>query len=104
MNLEDVIAVEREIARLAEEEHSKADQWLADAKRDIDKNADDERSRLLEAAARDEERAKDAASGKAARIVEDAKNLSARLAALDDDSLRPLITKHIACLVPVTSP
>ena len=103
MDLEDVMAVEREIARLADAEHSEADRWLAATKRDIDKNADDERARVLAEASRDDETAKMQASEKASPVVDDAKSVASRLDALDDDALRPFILKHLASLLPAAS-
>lgn len=98
--LEDVLTVEREIADLLGTERGKAAIWLEERKREIDAAAQTELEHIEQKARDDEEVAKRAAAGKAAAIVERAESFVARIEALDDARLAPLVRKSIGSILP----
>jgi len=98
--LEDVLAVEREIAGLLGTERGKAAQWLEERKAEIDAAAQTELARIEQNARDGEEAAKRAAAAKAAAIVERAGSVAARIEALDDARLAPLVARHVAAILP----
>lgn len=99
-SLDDVLAVERELAELMGTERRKAARWLEERRREIDSAAKVERERLEHSAREDEDTATKSAAEKAAVIVEQSVSLARRIEALDDARLSPIVRKHLACLVP----
>lgn len=94
--LEDVLAAERELAELIGAERQKAARWLEARKREIDAEAAAQRARLEEAARERDEQAKKDAAARAAALVEQARATAARMEALDDEHLRPIVLEHVA--------
>ncbi|HEX6639979.1 MAG TPA: hypothetical protein VF215_02645 [Thermoanaerobaculia bacterium] len=99
-SLDDVLAVERELAELMGAERRKAARWLEERRREIESTAKAELRRLEQSAREDEETAKKSAAEKAAVIVEQSGSIARRIEALDDARLGPIVRKHLACLVP----
>jgi flagellar biosynthesis/type III secretory pathway protein FliH len=98
--LEDVLTAEREIAELLGTERHKAALWLEERKREIDAAEQTELAAIEQDARAGEETARRAATGKAKAIVEQARALAARLEALDDARLVPVVGRHIASILP----
>jgi hypothetical protein len=102
--LEDILAVEREIAEMIGAEQSKAVRWLDESKQAIDREARAELARLHEVAVQDEIAAKKAAAEQAAGLIEQSKSLACRIEALADAQLRPIVSKHLASIIPGAKP
>jgi hypothetical protein len=102
--LEDILAVEREIAEMIGAEQSKAVRWLDESKQAIDRDARAELARLQEAAAQDEIAAKKVAAEQAAGLIEQSRSVARRIEALDDAQLRPIVSKHLTSIVPGAKP
>jgi hypothetical protein len=98
--LEDVLTVEREIAELLGNERTKAAQWLEEQKRDIDAAAQTELAHIEQNAHGGEETARRAAAANAAAIVERARAFAARIDALEDARLAPLVLEHLSFILP----
>lgn len=98
--LEDVLTVEREIADLLGTARGKAALWLEEQKRNIDAAGRTELEHIEQDARDGEEAAKRAAAEKATVIVERAESFVARIEALDDARLAPLVRKHIGSILP----
>ena len=102
--LDHILAVERETAVLVEAERAKASKWLDETKRAIDEAGRAEIALLNDTTVQREAAAKATAAEKAAAIVDDANAFAARLAAVDDDRLRPIVWKHIAGIAAGSKP
>lgn len=102
--LEDVLAVERELAERVGSERRNAARWLEEEKREIDETAQSELARIQREAQENENAAKNAARANAAAIVERSIALAASLEALDDAHLKPIVRKHLAGIVPGAPP
>ena len=98
--LDEIFVVEQQSAAQLDAERSKAILWLEQTAKEIDRTSQTEIEQLKSRAEENEAAAKAAASKKAAGIVESAKALAARIDALKDETLRPIVRQHIACIVP----
>jgi hypothetical protein len=97
--LDDILAVERELAGKVDSERTKAGRRLEETRGQIDESMQAELARLREEAARDEQAAEQAAAARAKEIVERAQSLSDRLAHLDEARLRDLVWKSMASTI-----
>ena len=98
--LEDVLAVECEIADRIGAERANAARWLEERKREIDEAAEAERASRVRLEAANDDAARKAGAAKAAAIVEQANSFATRLQSIDDARLEPIVRKHLAFLVP----
>ncbi|HUJ14238.1 MAG TPA: hypothetical protein VL284_10665 [Thermoanaerobaculia bacterium] len=98
--LDEIFVIEQQSAAQLEAERSKAIAWLEQTAKEIDRTSQTEMEQLRSRAQENEAAAKAAASKKAAGIVDSAKALAARIDALKDETLQPIVRKHIACIVP----
>lgn len=95
-----IVDVEKEVRELQEAEQTKAGEWLARVRREAEEELARE-ERGLEEALRDAlARASSEAERKAAALVEEAEAKAERLGRLDDESLRVIVARHLAGLLP----
>ena len=101
--LQEILGVEQEIREKLNAEREKASQWLEDARRQILAEHSAETERLQGSSKQGEAAAREAAGKSAAEIVSQAQDAARTLEHLDDEALRSLVARHIACIVPVSS-
>lgn len=99
-SLDDVLAVERELAELMAAERGKAARWLEERRGEIASAAKAEHARIEQSVREQEAAAGNAAAGEAAVLVEQSRALARRIEALDDTRLGPIVRKHLAGIVP----
>lgn len=102
--LQDILALERDIAVRLDAERTKAAHWLEQATREIDEAAQADAARLKASAAAEEAAAQAAAVEQAAAIVQQAHALAARAEQPGEDRLAPIVWKHLVAIVPGTAP
>jgi hypothetical protein len=101
--LQEILGVEEEIREKLNAEREKASQWLEDARRQIQAEHTAEMGRLLGGSSQGEAAAREAARKSAAEIVGQAQDAARAIEQLDDEALRSLVARHIACIVPGSS-
>jgi vacuolar-type H+-ATPase subunit H len=101
--LQEILGVEEEIRERLNAEREKASQWLEDARCQIQAEHSAETERLQGSSSQGEAAAREAAGKSAAEIVSQAQDAALTLEHLDDEALRDLVARHIACIVPGSS-
>ncbi len=101
--LQEILGVEEEIREKLDAEREKASQWLEDARRQLQAEHATEMGRLQGSSSQGEAAAREAAGKSAAEIVSQAQDATRAIEQLDDEALRSLVTRHIACIVPRSS-
>ena len=101
--LQEILGVEQEIREKLNAEREKASQWLEDARRQILAEHTAEVGRLQGSSSESEAATREAACSKASEIVSEAQDAAHAIEHLDDEALRSLVSRHIACIAPGAS-
>jgi hypothetical protein len=101
--LQEILGVEEEIREQLNAEREKASQWLEDARRRIQAEHAAEMGRLLGSSDQGEAVARETARKSAAEIVSQAKDAARAIERVDEEVLRRLVARHIACIAPGSS-
>lgn len=98
--LAEILGVEKDIRARLETERKQADEWLEDARRELEQEHQESVSQIQSAAAVRRAAALQAARDRAAADVKSAVAAAADMAQLGDDVLRPIVRRHLAFLLP----
>jgi vacuolar-type H+-ATPase subunit H len=101
--LQEILGVEEEIRGQINAERAKASQWLEDARRRLQAEHVAEVGRLQGSSSRGEAAAREAARNSAAEIVSQAQDVARDIEQFDDEALRAVVARHIACIIPGSS-
>lgn len=101
--LQEILGVEEEIREKLNAEREKASQWLEDERRRIQSEHIAALERLRGSSSQGEAAAREGARKSAAEIVSQAQAAAQAMERHDDDALRGLVARHIACIVPGSS-
>ncbi len=95
-----IISVEKEIQASLESERSKAREWLEEVRRETEGEFVKAEARIREASQKSLAKARKEATIKAENIVSEAEDEAARLRNLDDETLRGIIMRRLAMILP----
>jgi vacuolar-type H+-ATPase subunit H len=95
-----IIAAEKEIHKCLEDEKVEAREWLESVRRDAEEDFGRELAKIRESSSETVEVAKKEAEHRAALIISRAEAQARRIEAMDDDTLRRIIMKHLHKILP----
>ncbi len=95
-----IISVEKDIQASLASERSEAWQWLEEVRRETEGEFIKAEARIREASQKSLEKARKEATIKGENIVREAEENAARLRNLDDETLRGIIMRRLAMILP----
>jgi hypothetical protein len=101
--LQEILGVEAAIREKLNAEREQANQWLEEARRQIQAEYTAEMGRLQGGSSQGETAMREAASRSAAEIVSEAQGAAHAIEQLADEALRTRVALHLACIVPGSS-
>jgi len=98
-SLQNIISVEKELFKAEQSAQEKIEQWLLAREDEIIAEHRAKREALAEKSGEIEKQAKQEAQEKATAIIRAADNMAAHLAGLGDETLEPVVRKHLPSIL-----
>ena len=99
-NIQDIIAVEKELQEKLGAERKKTAEWLSQQKEEIERELQKHIENLESVTCSQQEEVRKAASKKSREIIDQARRRAQHLDGLRDETLLPIVLQHIACIDP----